>query len=242
VRRPIHHPTPPEAPPPWTPEARTRLFPLEVLSVAAIEVPRLTLRAARLVRGPRAEAARTVVTVPGFGAGELTMAPIGRWLRSRGHTIVPWGLGVNRGDPEGDTERLLPRIRTLADAAGAPVALVGWSLGGVIAREVARAAPDLVDRVVTYGTPCVGGPTYTAAAGFWGPEECARIAAETADRDATDPVQADITAIFSRADRVVAWPASIDRTSPRVHHVEVGASHAGLGLDPDVWAVVADAL
>ena len=122
------------------------------------------------------------------------------------------------------------------------MALVGWSLGGVIAREVARLVPHAVAHVVTYGTPAVGGPTYTLGAAEWGADVCARDAASAAHRDATDPIRVPVTAVFSRRDRVVAWPACIDRTSHRVLHVEVRSSHAGMGIDPRVWATAAAAI
>ncbi|MBX2797775.1 MAG: hypothetical protein KTR31_08910 [Myxococcales bacterium] len=227
------HPTVPEAPAPTTPRHAARL--LREATVVA-ELPRLALGLRRL--WGRAPTPSLVVTIPGFKAPQATMAPLGAYLRLRGHRVVPWGLGTNQGDPEGDLERLQPRLEAWASGA-LPVAVVGWSLGGVIARELARNNPQLVHRVITYGTPAVGGPSYTLAAPFWGPQECARIAAIAAQLDATNPIQVPLTAIYSRNDQVVDWAASIDRRSSDVMHVEVGSSHVGLGLDPDVWKAVA---
>jgi hypothetical protein len=117
-------------------------------------------------------------------------------------------------------------------------------LRSVPARFGARRSMVLaaVAHVVTYGTPAVGGPTYTLGAREWGAEVCARDAAAAAQRDATDPIRVPITAVLSRRDRVVAWPACVDRTSLDVVHVEVGSSHLGMGLDPHVWATVAAAV
>jgi len=194
-----------------------------------------------LVRRPRPEARATVLLLPGWRSGEATMAPLRAFLRARGHDAHPWGRGAYVGDQADHVHALAPRVAALADA-GARVAIVGWSLGGVIAREVARLAPDAVSHVVTYGTPAVGGPTYTLGAAEWGAEVCARDAAGAAHRDATDPIRVPVTAVFSRRDRVVAWPACIDRTSHRVLHVEVRSSHAGMGIDPHVWATAAAAI
>ena len=108
--------------------------------------------------------------------------------------------------------------------------------GGVLAREVARTRPTLVRRVVTYGTPAVGGPTYTAGAATWGEEACARAAELTEQWDRDTPISVPVTALFSRRDGVV------DRTSRAVENVEVGSRHLGMGTDPDVWSVVADRL
>jgi pimeloyl-ACP methyl ester carboxylesterase len=119
---------------------------------------------------------------------------------------------------------------------------VGWSLGGVVAREVARQRPDLVSSVVTMGTPIVGGPTYTAAARFFG-KDASRAAGPAASRAARSArIQVPLTVIFSRADGVVDWRASIDRATQGARHVEVRSTHVGLGIDPDVWWAVARAL
>lgn len=81
------------------------------------------------------------------------------YLRALGYDTRGWGLGTNTGDPRLDVERLARIVLRLADDTGSPVSLVGWSLGGVIAREVARREPDAVRRVINYGTPVVGGPS-----------------------------------------------------------------------------------
>ena len=148
-------------------------------------------------------------------------------------------LGVDAGEVEA---RRIASAVELAERSGRPVALVGWSLGGTIARETARTVPDAVSHVVTYGTPVIGGPSYTIGARAAGETENARIRELIADLDRTNPIQVPITAIFTRRDRIVDWPASIDRTSPYVEHVEVRSTHAGMGIDPDVWEIVATRL
>lgn len=170
------------------------------------------------------------------------MLPLRTYLRWLGHDARPWGLGVNTGTPERDVEQLADIVAHTHRTTGRPVALVGWSLGGVVARETARLVPDSVRRVVTYGTPAIGGPTYTLSASAFGASESARIRrlVEALDRHA--PIRVPITAIYSQRDRVVSWPACIDRSSPDVEHVEVRSTHMGLGFDPDVWVVVADRL
>jgi pimeloyl-ACP methyl ester carboxylesterase len=122
------------------------------------------------------------------------------------------------------------------------VALVGWSLGGVIAREVAREHPEAVRCVVTYGTPVVGGPTFTRGANRVDPNERARITALVEQLDADRPIAAPVTALLSRRDGVVSWTACLDLVSPRVEHAEVRSTHVGMGIDPDVWLTVARAL
>jgi surfactin synthase thioesterase subunit len=121
-----------------------------------------------------------------------------------------------------------------------PAMLVGWSLGGVIARELARFAPDLVRGVVTYGTPVIGGPTYTLAADAWGTDECDRIRRVSDALQHTVPIDVPITAMYSREDRMVSWAECIDHYTTACTHIEVSSSH--VGMDPDVWSVVAQAI
>lgn len=234
---PIRYSRPPPAPEPVTP---VRSLQLVLEMGAAWQWARLVQRAPALRR--RAAEHAVVVLIPGWKSPESMMTPLRRYLRWRGHDARHWGLGWNEGKVERDVRALLPEVQRLAHRSGRPVALVGWSLGGVIAREIARERPDVVQQVISYGTPVVGGPTYTIGAHTWGPQACERMAALTAAREASKPIPVPITAIFSRNDRIVAWPACIDRTNPHVSHVEVGSSHTGMGIDPDVWAVIAEAL
>jgi alpha/beta superfamily hydrolase len=232
------HDHPPQAPDPVAPtsaaglaeEWRTVLLPAHLLA-----------RAPQLARVPRGDGG-PVIDVPGWKAPEASMAPLRTYLRAVGHDAQGWGLGVNHGTPERDSEILAERVTTRHEQTGRKVALVGWSLGGVIARETARAVPHAVSRVITYGTPAIGGPTYTLGARAFGHSESVRIRQMITDLDRQNPIQVPITAIFTRRDRVVSWPACIDRTSPDVEHVEVRSTHAGMGLDPDVWQIVATRL
>lgn len=166
------------------------------------------------------------------------MAPLRRFLLRRGVDAHHWGLGANRGNPEVDVPRMVERLESEWCAHSAPVALVGWSLGGVIAREVARERPDLVSQVITYGTPIVGGPRHTITAGTYPPEEIERIDQLVQARDAALPIRSPLTVIFSKRDGIVDWRACIDRVSPDVEHFEARSPHLGMGIDPDVWRLV----
>jgi dienelactone hydrolase len=126
---------------------------------------------------------------------------------------------------------------------GGRVRCVGWSLGGNLAREAARERPELVERVVTFGTPAVGGPKYTSVARMYRQRglDLDAIEARFAERERV-PIRVPVTAIYSRRDGVVAWRACIDRSTPDVEHVEVRGAHLGLGFHPAVYRVVADRL
>jgi pimeloyl-ACP methyl ester carboxylesterase len=183
-----------------------------------------------------------VVDIPGWRAPELTGAPLRHYLRRLGYDARGWGFGTNTGDPRRDVERLAGRVLELVEATGAPASLVGWSLGGVIAREVARRHPDAVRRVITYGTPVTGGATHTTvarASGRRSDGDTERVARRL--RPST-PIEVPLTVLYSRRDGIVSWQACLDHTSPLVEHVEVSSTHIGMGVDPDVWAVVAERL
>lgn len=230
--------TVPDAEPPSGPPRRSGLF----NEIGILREPlRLAARTPGLVRAPRGDG-RLTVTIPGWFAPESSLAPIRGFLARTGHDARSWGLGVIRNDVEAMRDRFIDRLERQVDAAQRPAHLVGWSLGGVIARETARDRPDLVHRVVTFGTPAVGGPTFTAGADRLGPDECRRIEALQTELDETNPIATPITAIYTRRDGVVDWRACIDRYSTNVDHVEVRSTHVGLGLDPDVWLTTARAL
>jgi len=180
--------------------------------------------------------------IPGWKTPESAMGPLTRYLQRRGHNAQPWGLGVNTGRPERDALRMADIIEQLSSRSGHPVALIGWSLGGIIAREVAREHPTLVDRVITMGTPAFGGPGFTAGARAFGPAEVTRISEMLARFDHERPITVPITAFFTRRDAVVSWPACLDRSSRHVSHIEVRSTHAGLVFDPDVWRLSAGVL
>ena len=203
------------------------------------EVPRLLLRLPRLRREPRA-AGQPVLAVPGFGANDASLWALRRYLRGLGYRVSGWGLGRNGGNVPELIPRVLARTARLAASARAPVSLVGWSLGGNLSREVARERPDLVRQVITLGTPVIGGPRYTVAAGAYRRQgyDLSEIERYVRERNEV-PIDVPITAIYSRRDAIVAWGACIDRSSPDVEHIEVDTSHLGLTLSPEVYRLVA---
>lgn len=202
---------------------------------------RLAAAAPRLLRVPRGDG-RLVVDIPGYLAPEVSAAPMRAYLKALGHDARGWGLGTNTRDPHKDIEEVARVVLDLADEVGAPVSLVGWSLGGLIAREVARRQPEAVQRVITYGTPLVGGARFTVFARAYGPEVSAAADELARTLDTQSPIRVPVTAVFSRRDGIVAWEACIDRSSPVVEHVEVRSTHVGMGFDPDVWTIIAERL
>ncbi len=188
----------------------------------------------------RAPAPRTLLLLPGFGAGPRSMGLLGSYLRRIGHEVHDWGLGSNSGDVPALMAALPDRLDRLVQRSGGPVDLVGWSLGGYLARESARDHPASVRKVVTLGSPVIGGPRFTTVAHWYRARghNLAQLERAVAERFAT-PLQVPVTAVYSKRDGVVAWQACIDHWSPQVRHIEVSETHLGLGFAPRVLAIVA---
>lgn len=208
----------------------------------AFEPARLLLRAPMLARLPRGRGEH-VMALPGYGANEASMLVLQGFLQLLGYRAWGWGIGRNLGDVGRILPRVLERMDELVETSGEPLHLVGWSLGGYIAREAARERPDLVRSVVTLGSPVVGGPKYTTVADRYRRQgvdldEIERLVDARYDR----PLCVPVTAIFSKDDRVVAWEACIDRRSPGIEHVQVHTTHVGLGFCPEVYRVIAERL
>lgn len=215
------------------PSTRQRLNELFV----AREPARLLGSFPQLVRTARGDN-RAMMLAPGFSANDISLLPLKRFLKSRGHNTFGWGLGTNRGDVQGMIEPVKKRVRQLAESSGRPVNLVGWSLGGVFVREVARDLPEIVERVATFGTPLFG-PRATAASSAFGDvaiEEIERMI----DERSLIPITVPVLAVHTRRDGVVDWRSCIDDHTPGVRNVELTSSHIGLGLDPELWKLLAD--
>jgi esterase/lipase len=204
-----------------------------------LEIPRLVTRAPRLSRQPRGEG-EAVLVLPGYGAGDASTSILRTYLRLLGYRARGWGLGRNRGDVEALLPRVADRVDRISRSEGGPVALIGWSLGGVLAREAARECPRAVRQVITLGSPVVGGPKYTAVAEVYRRRgvDLDEIEARVAERN-REPLQSPVTAIYSRSDGVVAWRACIDPYPNDVEHVEVETSHLGLGFSTEVYEIIA---
>ena len=221
--------------PPSRIESLKELRTWEVFPKLAFNLPRLAVQD----RGN----GEPVMVVPGFSASDSSTGVLRNYLRYLGYTVSGWGLGTNRGNVPELLEQLTQRVADYAQEQNSPVRLIGWSLGGYISREIARDRPDLVDRVITLGSPVIGGPKYTAVAPFYRQmgfdvEEIAREVEARYDQ----PLEVPVTAIYSRGDGVVAWKACVDARSPNMKHVEVSGSHLSLGFSPGVLRIIAKRL
>jgi len=210
---------------------------------ALIELPRLLLRFPSLARQPRGHG-EPVLILPGFGAGDGSTMILRAYLRMLSYRARGWRQGRNKGSVDILLPRLLRRLGNFSRRSKEKVTLIGWSLGGYLARELARERPDLVRMVITLGTPVVGGPKYTVVAEAYRKRgiDIEAIAAEVERRNRLADLQIPIIAIYSRNDSVVSWQACIDHQSPRIEHVEVKSTHIGLGFSAEVYKIIAQRL
>lgn len=211
---------------------------------APIEWASLSFGAPFLLTAPRGDG-RPVVLAPGYMASGNSMRPLELYLNYLGYQCSSWGLGTNRGDVEGDILRFGDEIDSVSEAHdNAPVTLIGWSLGGVVAREVARLNSNRVREVITMGTPIVGGPKYTSVGELFARSQGINLDTfeqEVHERNSIGLTQ-PVTSIYSKLDGVVGWQASIDVYNPQARNIEVFSSHLGLGGSPRVWRIIADTL
>lgn len=193
-----------------------------------------------LIGAPRGDG-RPVALLPGYGANEVSMRPLEAWLRHIGYHVRDWGLGRNEGRLAFDVERFAAQAGEWAREEGAPLTLVGWSLGGVIARETARQYPHLVREVITMGSPIIGGPKYTALARRFKDRDFEAYEREIHARNLQGLTQ-PLTVIYSDRDGIVGPDIAIDIYNPQARNIKVDATHLGLGISPEVWRVIADTL
>lgn len=183
-----------------------------------------------------------VLILPGLGASDLSTLPLRTFLRERGYWVHGWRLGRNIGDPA-LLEPLAERLHTLRGRHGRKVSLVGWSMGGLFARELAKLAPDDVRQVITLGSPFAGPPDASNAQRLYrllsgrDPGGDARLAERL-----RQPLPVPTTCIYSRSDGIVAWQSCIDESAPNTENVRVRSSHLGMGYHPHTLFVIADRL
>lgn len=183
-----------------------------------------------------------VLVLPGLAASDISTRPLRRYLKDRDYAPHRWRLGRNLGPRAGVLDACLHNVQMLRAKYGEKVSLVGWSLGGIYARELAKLVPDDVRCVITLGTPFTGHPKSTNA---WRVYELASGEKVDDRRDWPNLHQAPpvpTTSIYSRTDGIVAWHCSVQEDSPLTENIEVQASHLGMGVNPAVLYAVADRL
>lgn len=181
---------------------------------------------------------RPVMLLPGFGTHPARMKPLARALQAAGHRVSDWGLGFNFGPSEERFDRLCERVVTMARKEGEPLVLVGWSLGGIFAREVARAHPEAVRLVITMGSPFSGDRRANNA---WRAYQL--IAGHSVDappigRDMAVKPPVPTVALWSPRDGIISPRSACGRKGERDLAVPMRCTHLGFAAHPDVAAMV----
>jgi pimeloyl-ACP methyl ester carboxylesterase len=204
----------------------------------------LPLAARWLATAPKGDG-HGVLVLPGFLSSDASTSTLRRFLRRAGYTVSGWNLGRNLGPTDRVVDELPLAIEALAEATGGPVSLVGWSLGGIYARELARRDPASVRQVITLGSPfAIIDQKQSRVDSFY--QRRAHLHADAVRLPSPEqiarPIEVPSTAVYSRRDGIVVWQTCIEPVSELHDNVEVRCSHLGFGVDPATLWVIADRL
>jgi hypothetical protein len=196
-----------------------------------------------LLRAPRGDG-HPVLLLPGFLATDLSMAPLRRYLRELGYDSYAWSMGRNLGGVSRIRTALRARLGDIHRGTGRKVSVIGWSLGGVYARDLALQAPEIVRSVLTLGSPFANDVRATNATRLY-----EALTGETAadNSELRKAIAGDLpvptTSIYSRSDGIVNWRTCLLRESDTAENIEIHlASHIGLGVNPAALWAIADRL
>lgn len=218
---------------------------------ALFELGATSLLMPALMQAPKGDG-HPVIVLPGFLASDVSTKPLRTFLNAKGYNASGWGLGRNLGthiQPHGNviSDELLNKIIEQYVKHEQKVSLIGWSLGGILAREIARLAPECIRQVITLGSP------------FNGPKGAAPIAAKLFEMingniaeqkpelmlRLLSPPPVPSTAVYSRSDGVAHWESCIDsehQMHEQSENIEVRGSHMGLGHNAHVIWIIANRL
>ena len=183
-----------------------------------------------------------VLVFPGLGANDFTTGPLRRFLDELGYVTHPWGQGFNFGPRHGVLERSNSDVQRLFRSHARKVSLIGWSLGGIYARELAKELPDHVRCVITLGTPFTGHPRATNAWRFFELVSGQSVHDQKLIAQIRQEPPVPTTSIWSRTDGIVSWRCSVVAPSPLAENIEVHASHVGMGMNPLALYAIGDRL
>lgn len=222
------------------------LLALSELPRAMAEIGALPWASPLLASAPRGDG-HPVLVIPGFAASDRSTAVLRRYVGSLGYAAHGWNLGRNLGPRTvgDDGEKLLERLAAVREISGRRVSLIGWSLGGMMARMISRRMPGSVRQVISLGAPFAGTPRATNVWRLYQLFSGQRLDDHrTIDqlREGTLPPPVPSTAIWSREDGIVAWKNCVEPFCDTTDNIEVHGSHIGLPSNPAVLYAIADRL
>jgi len=210
---------------------------------AVAEFVSLTVSRSRLLKmSPRGDG-HPVMLLPGFLGGDGYSRSMRSFIARLGYSAHGWGQGRNLGPRDGVLEALEARVLELVDHYGEPLSLVGHSLGGIFARELAREHPDMIRQVISLGSPFgEGRMTGSIPARLFStlnPPEQLPI-----DEDLlADAPPVPTTAIYSKGDGIVNWQTTYQKDGhAESQNIQVRGSHCGMTMNPAIWYIVAHVL
>lgn len=200
----------------------------------------------RILRKARRGDGHHVLVLPGLMAGDYTTAILRGYLDDVGYTAHGWGIGRNIGPTREIVDSMRGTIERLTEDHG-PISVVGWSLGGLYARQMARAYPDRIRQVITMGSPFrLVKRSDTLASLILERYSHLHVSAEELDlpeqEHLRDPMPMPTTSIYSQTDGVVPWQACLNDLYMTAENIEVKACHIGMGHHPATLWAVADRL
>ena len=203
----------------------------------------LNMAAPLLRKLPKTTHKHSVMVIPGFLGDDRGNGPLIRFLRHLGYTASGWKQGRNLGPQSFTEDSLRDAMEPLLEAGGGKVSLVGHSLGGIYAREIARTEPGVIHQVITLGSPFGRGHRQASHAN----RLYQRLNPQPNERDTDDglnaPPPVPTTAIYTRGDGVVNWRTSLQQGyGHEVHNIRVVGSHIGLNVNAAVWFWIAKKL
>ena len=210
----------------------------------ALEVMSLSAARRLLADLPRGDG-HPVMVLPGFLGSDSYNNAVRRFLASLGYAVHGWGLGRNLGPRDGTLEKLLERFDFLYSRHREPLTLIGHSLGGIFARELAREAPEKVRQVITLGSPFGKGRisgSYPSRV-FEALNPIDELPVDEGALHIAPPVPT--TAVYSKGDGIVNWQTAVQQREYAlgpVQNIQVRGSHCGMTLNPAVWYLLADRL
>ncbi|WP_095012748.1 esterase/lipase family protein [Tsuneonella mangrovi] len=181
---------------------------------------------------------RTVMLLPGFATHPIRMRYLAHQLERAGHTVKRWGLGFNLGPSVENLALLEGRLESLAARAGEPVYLVGWSLGGLFARELAKRRPELVAKVVTMGSPFSYNPRANNAWRAYHLVAGHRVEEPPVQADLAAKPPVETVALWSPRDGIVHPRAARGLPGERDREVALRCTHLGFAWDPEAVAAI----
>jgi len=196
----------------------------------------------RLKKLPKGDG-HPVMVMPGFLSNDGATVPLRSLLRDLGYRTYGWGQGQNRVIDEEVLGRVTAKLKRTYAKNGRKVSLIGWSLGGVVAREMAKRNPDIVRAVITLGSPISGQfehtpayKIYTSMNGLPSEED------QEFYLTIKDPPPVPCTSIYSKSDGIIAWRHSLQEDTPLTENIQIGVGHFGMGVSPVVMKILADRL